>query len=187
LGVADLPSGVVTFVLTDIVGSTELWEREPAAMAAALTRHEAIVAAAVGAEGGILLRSKGEGDSTFSVFVRATDAVRAAHRLQVAMRTERWPPGAGIRTRVAVDTGEAVERDGDYFGPAVNRVARLRGVAPGGGIVVGAATAAITRRSLPAGRELVDLGSVELRGLDRPEPGRAHGGPGRAPRPSAGR
>ncbi len=167
---APLPTGVVTFVLTDVVGSTELWERAPEAMATALARHDEIVAGVVTAEGGTLVKSKGEGDSTFSAFGRASDALRAAYRLQRAMRIEPWPTGATIRTRVGVHTGEAVERDGDYLGPAVNRVARLRGVARGGEIIVSAATAAIVRTALPRGCELVDLGPIELRGLDQPEP-----------------
>ena len=96
--------------------------------------------------------------------------LRAAYRLQRAMRIEPWPTGATIRTRVGVHTGEAVERDGDYLGPAVNRVARLRGVARGGEIIVSAATAAIVRTALPRGCELVDLGPIKLRGLDQPEP-----------------
>ena len=126
MGVAALPTGVVTFVLTDVVGSTELWERAPNVMEKALVRHDEIVAAAVSAENGVLLRSKGEGDSTFSVFWRASDGLRAAYQLQRAMRLEPWPVGVEIRIRVGVDTGEAAERDGDYFGSAVNRVARLR-------------------------------------------------------------
>ena len=98
-----------------------------------------------------MLRSKGEGDSTFSVFVRASDALRAAYQLQRAMRSERWPADAIIRTRVGVDTGEAIERGGDYYGTTVNRVARLRGSAQGGNIFVGATTATITRQVLPEG------------------------------------
>jgi predicted ATPase/class 3 adenylate cyclase len=168
--VAALPTGVVSFVLTDVVGSTELWEKAPNAMDAALARHDQLVTEAIVAEGGALLKARGEGDSTFSVFTRASNAVRAAHRLQAAIGAEAWPPDAVIRTRVAVHTGEAVERDGDYLGPAVNRVARLRGVANGGEIIVSAATAAIVRGALPAGCELVDIGAVELRGLDHPEP-----------------
>ena len=121
--------------------------------------------AAIEGEGGTVLKPRGEGDSTFSVFTRATDALRAAHRLQVAVRAEEWPAAAVIRTRAAVHTGEAVERDGDYFGPAVNRVARLRGAAHGGEVVVSAATAAIVSGALPAGWDLVDIGTVELRGL----------------------
>jgi class 3 adenylate cyclase/DNA-binding CsgD family transcriptional regulator len=175
--VAPLPTGVVTFVLTDVVGSTELWDRAPEAMTAALARHDEIVTEAVTAEGGALIKSKGEGDSTFSAFVRASDALRAAYRLQQAMRSERWPTGATIRTRVAVHSGEAVERDGDYLGTAVNRVARLRGAAHGGEIIVSAATAAIVRTTLPPGCSFVDLGPIELRGLDEPEPALALTGP----------
>ena len=167
---APVPTGVVTFVLTDVVGSTELWERVPEAMSTALARHDEIVAGVVAAEGGTLIKSKGEGDSTFSAFGRASDALRAAYRLQRAMRIEPWPTGVTIRTRVGVHTGEAVERDGDYLGPAVNRVARLRGIARGGEIIVSAATAAIVRTALPRGCELVDLGPIKLRGLDEPEP-----------------
>lgn len=165
MGVAALPTGVVTFVLTDVVGSTELWERAPAVMETALVRHDEIVAAAVHAENGVLLQAKGEGDSTFSVFWRASDGLRAAYQLQRAMRLEPWPAEVEIRTRVGVDTGEAVERGGDYFGSAVNRVARLRSAASGGEVLVGAAAAAVVRRELPAGCELIDLGPFELRGL----------------------
>jgi DNA-binding NarL/FixJ family response regulator/class 3 adenylate cyclase len=168
--VAALPTGVVSFVLTDVEGSTELWEKAPDAMAAALARHDQLVTEAVVAEAGAVLKPRGEGDSTFSVFTRASNALRAAHRLQAAIRAEEWPPEAVIRTRIAVHTGEAVERDGDYLGPAVNRVARLRGIANAGEIIVSAATAAIVRAALPTGSELVDIGAVELRGLDHPEP-----------------
>ena len=160
-----LPTGVVSFLLTDVVGSTELWERAPDAMTVALARHEELVSAAVQSEGGTMLKSRGEGDSTFSVFTRASGALRAAQRLQASMRAEMWPSDAVIRTRAAVHTGEAVERDGDYFGPAVNRVARLRGAALGGEVVVSATTAAIVATALPAAWELVDIGMVELRSL----------------------
>ena len=160
-----MPSGVVSFVLADVVGSTELWERAPEVMAVARTRHEALVTAAVESEGGTLLKARGDGTSTLSVFTRATDALRAAHRMQVAVRAEEWPAPAVMCTRVAVDTGEAVERDGDYFGPAVNRVGGLRGAAHCGEVVVSVATAAVVSGSLPAGWALVDAGTVELRGL----------------------
>src|SRR3954447_20957717 len=98
---AALPTGVVTFVLTDVVGSTELWERVPAAMDRALGRHDEIVGGAVSAHGGVLLLSKGEGDSTFSVFARATHALAAAHELQRLITVEPWPAEAAIRVRVA--------------------------------------------------------------------------------------
>jgi class 3 adenylate cyclase/DNA-binding CsgD family transcriptional regulator len=156
----------VTFVLTDVVGSTELWETVPDAMSVSLARHDEIVAAAVSAAGGVLLKTKGEGDSTFSVFARASDGVRAAYRMQRALREETWPAEAAIRVRAAVHSGEAVERDGDYFGPAVNLVARLRGAAQAGQILVSATTAGIVRKSLPPGCDLTEVGPFELRGID---------------------
>ena len=164
-----LPTGVVTFLLTDVVGSTELWDHAPDAMAAAITRHEVIVSEAVSSESGLLLKTKGEGDSTFSVFARTTDGLRAAYRLQRALRLEPWPADAPLSTRVAVHTGEAVERDGDYFGPAVNLVARLRGAALGGQVLVSATTATIGRKALPDGCDLVELGPIEFRGITDPE------------------
>jgi class 3 adenylate cyclase len=181
-GMVGLPTGVVSFVLTDVVGSTELWERAPEAMAAALARHDEIVRAAVDATGGTVLKARGEGDSTFSVFARATDAVRAADRLQRALRDERWDPEAVLHVRVAVHTGEAVERDGDFLGPAVNRVARLRGEALPGEVLVSGATAALVRGSLPESCSLVELGAFALRGIDQPEPAFALAGPGLAVR-----
>lgn len=160
-----LPTGVVTFLLTDVVGSTELWESAPEAMAAALARHDEIVEDVVSAADGLLLKARGEGDSSFSVFNRASVGVLAAYRLQRALRNEQWPAEAGIRARVAVHTGETIERDGDYYGPAVNLVARLRGAAQGGQILVSAPTAAIVRKSLPRGCDLVNVGPLKLRGF----------------------
>jgi class 3 adenylate cyclase len=102
-----LPEGIVTFLLTDIEGSTPLWERHRAAMGTALARHEALVAGAVAAHAGLLIKSRGEGDSTLSVFVRATDAVAAALAIQQALASERWPDGMTLPTRVALHSGEA--------------------------------------------------------------------------------
>jgi predicted ATPase/DNA-binding SARP family transcriptional activator/class 3 adenylate cyclase len=164
-----LPSGVVTFVLSDVVGSTRLWEKAPAATATALGRHDELIADAIAAHGGVLLKARGEGDSTFSVFVRATDAIRAAHAAQVALAAERWPPDAPLSVRFALHTGEALEHDDDYFGPAVNRVARLRGIAGGGQVLMSGTTAALVTEDLPQGARLVELGEVSLRDLTRPE------------------
>src|SRR5438552_2643411 len=127
--VSDLPSGVVTFLLTDVVGSTKLWEDDASAMAQAVARHDALVRSAVEAFGGVVLKQRGEGDSTFSVFMRATDAVAAARALRRSLASEAWPTRAPITARMATHTGEAIEMEGDYFGPAVNRVARLREMA----------------------------------------------------------
>src|SRR6185369_3464047 len=167
--VPGLPSGVVTFVLSDVVGSTRLWETAPVAMEAALARHNELIANAIAVHGGFLLKARGEGDSTFSVFLRATDAVRAAHAAQLALVTEQWPSEARLSVRFAVHTGEAIEHDDDYFGPAVNRVARPRGIATGGQVLVSGATAPLIAEHLPQGTRLVELGSVALPDLARPE------------------
>src|SRR5262249_55200998 len=144
-----LPTGVVTFLLTDIEGSTQLWEAQPAAMAAALRRHDEIVGAAVANAGGVLLKARGEGDSTFSVFARSTDAVAAALAARDALLDEPWPDPIDLSVRFAVHAGEAVERDGDFYGPAVNRAARLRAIAGGGQILVSQTAADLVRDGLP--------------------------------------
>jgi DNA-binding SARP family transcriptional activator/class 3 adenylate cyclase len=165
----ELPSGVVTFVLTDIEGSTRLWETESEAMSAALGLHDELIARTVRAHGGRLLKGKGEGDSTVAVFLRASDALAAAADRQAALAQASWPAGLDLRVRIALHTGEAIERDGDYFGPALNRAARLRGLARGGTTVVSQATAEIVRDRLPPGAELIDAGHHRLRGFSRPE------------------
>jgi DNA-binding SARP family transcriptional activator len=164
-----LPSGVVTFVLTDVVGSTALWDAHPQAMADTLARHDRLVGEVVASHGGIVLKTKGEGDATMSVFVRASDAVGAAVALQDRLGAEHWPEGLEVRVRVAVHTGEAHERDGDYFGPALNRVARLRSLAVGGQVLLSSVTAGLVRDELPARLALSDVGDRRLRGLSRPE------------------
>ena len=166
---ASLPTGVVTFLLTDVVSSTSTWERAPEAMAAALARHDGIVADAVKERGGVLLKARGEGDSTFSVFPRASDAAVAAVAAQAALGAEPWPEAAALQVRMALHTGEAFERDGDYYGQVVNRAARLRAVAGPEEIVLSKATAELILDRLPAGSELVELGSQVLGDVARPE------------------
>lgn len=180
-----LPSGVVTFVLTDVVGSTRLWERAPAAMETALARHEEVLRGTIADHGGVLLKGRGEGDSTFSVFTLATDALAAAYAAQVALVAARWPAGAPLTVRFGVHTGESVERDGDFLGPAVNRAARLRAAARGGEVLVSESTARLVADRLPSGVRLVELGPVRLRDLDRPEVAYLLTGPG-MPEPQAG-
>ena len=149
-------------MLTDVVGSSGLWQRSAAATDQALVRHTALIEAAVSAHGGELLRARGEGDSTFSVFGRASDAVRAALDAQRALIAEPWPPEARLSVRFALHSGEAIERDDDYFGPAVDRAARLRSVATGGAILLGGTTADLAVDDLPADARLIDLGPVQL-------------------------
>src|SRR5438094_4393447 len=119
-----LPGGAVTFLLTDIEGSTKLWEQHPRAMEAALTRHDALAAAIVPHHAGTLVKQRGEGDSLFAVFARASDAVAAATALQQALCSEPWPAETPVRVRMALHTGDASPRAGDYYGAAVNRCAR---------------------------------------------------------------
>ena len=164
-----LPSGVVTFLLTDVVGSTRQWQHAPASMDRAIERHGEIIAAAVEAHDGHMIKPRGEGDSTFSVFTRSSNAIRAAHQAQTAIRRERWPASAQLSVRFALHAGEAIERDGDYFGSVVNRVARLRSVAQGGEILISEAAAALVVDDLPPATGLADLGTVHLRDLDREE------------------
>ena len=169
LAVAPLPSGVVTFVLTDIVGSTSLWEQHPKAMAEAVARHDVVMQDAVRAHQGTVLKARGEGDSTFSVFTRATDALAAVMAAQRALLAEPWPESVSLSVRMALHTGEAFERDGDYYGPTVNRAARIRNLAAGGQILVSHSTAELVQDNLPAHAALVGLGSHALSDLTRSE------------------
>jgi class 3 adenylate cyclase/pimeloyl-ACP methyl ester carboxylesterase len=165
----ELPQGVVTFLLTDIEGSTELWESNRAVMGAALARHAALIEAMVSAHGGRLIKAQGEGDSTLSVFPRASNAVNAALGLQQALLAEAWPAGCVLRTRAALHTGEAELRQGDYYGQTMNRAARLRALARGGQVLLSRATAELVADQLPAGAELADVGARQLKGLSRAE------------------
>lgn len=165
----DLPTGVVTFMLTDVEGSTRLWEESPEAMTGSLERHDALATQAVEAVGGIVVKSRGEGDSIFAVFDRPRDAVDGALRMQLAFEAEPWPEGAALRVRTGIHTGEVTARDGDYFGPTVNRAGRLRAAAHGGQVILSQTTADLVAGDLPAGSWLVDLGSHRLRDLTRHE------------------
>ena len=163
------PLGVVTFLLTDIVSSTSIWENAPDEMPGSLERHNRILQDAVETNGGVFLKAKGEGDSTFSVFAKATDAVSAARDAQTALLHEPWPASTPIRVRMSVHTGESVERDGDYFGRTVNRAARMRAIADASQVLISQATAEVVADLLPTGCELREMGVQHLRDLVRPE------------------
>jgi predicted ATPase/DNA-binding SARP family transcriptional activator len=158
-----------TFLLTDIVDSVSLWERDPARMAAAVARHDALIRDAVRASGGEVVRTKGEGDSTFSVFRHPFDALAAGIVMQGALTGEEWPATAPLRVRVGVHTGDAEPREGDWYGPAVNRAARLRGLANGGETLVSGVTAGLVADQMPEGLRLLYRGRRVLRGIERPE------------------
>ncbi|MGH3815430.1 MAG: ATP-binding protein, partial [Pseudonocardiaceae bacterium] len=165
-----LPVGTVTFMLTDIEGSTRLWESAPEVMGVAVARHYVLLDAAIARHGGVRPLEQGEGDSVVAVFARASDGVAAALDVQRAFHSEGWSGGVLLRVRVALHTGEAQLRDeGNYFGPAVNRCARLRAVAHGGQVVVSRPTRDLALDRLPEHAELADLGVHRLRDLGRPE------------------
>ena len=182
---ATLPTGVTTFCLSDIVGSTALWEQDPGAMAAALVRHDELVAGAVESHGGRFLKSKGEGDATFSVFESASEAVQAAIAATRALGAEPWPNDWSIAARFGIHTGEAERRDADYAGPAVNLASHVRGQGDGGEILLSQLTADLTAGHLPAGYSLLDLGPHRLRGVEGPKTLHAVAGPGVAAPPPA--
>lgn len=159
----------VTFLLTDIEGSTAAWEADAEAMAPALARHDELVEQVVTSRGGRLIKTRGEGDATFSVFERPSAAASAAIELQDAVTHEPWALRDPLRVRMALHTGEVELRDGDYFGRAVNRVARLRSLADGGQILCSGATAELVIDSLADDVMLTDLGMRHLKNLSRPE------------------
>ncbi len=167
----DLPAvtRAVTFLLTDIEGSTAAWEADAVAMAVALARHDELVEQVVTSRGGRLIKTRGEGDATFSVFERPSAAAAAAIELQDAIGHEPWVLRDPMRVRVALHTGEVELRDGDYFGRAVNRAARLRSLAAGAQILCSGATAELVIDSLRDDVVLADLGMRQLRNLARPE------------------
>jgi predicted ATPase/class 3 adenylate cyclase len=155
-------TGPVTFLLTDVEGSTRRWQADPAAMQEAIAGHDALVGRVVAECGGVTIKSRGEGDSTFSVFDRPIGALEAAVTLQRSLEKQ-------LRVRMAIHTGEAQFRDDDYFGPTINRCARLRSIAFGGQVLVSAATTELIRDHLPAGVILRDLGTHALKDLERSE------------------
>jgi len=165
--VVDLLTGTVTFVFADLEGSTRLWEEHPEAMKAALSRHDAILRAAIEAHGGHVVKSTGDG--CLAGFGTAMDALEATVEAQRALKAEVWGETGALRVRMGVHTGEAEYRDGDYFGPALNRAARLTATAHGGQVVVSQATEGVVRDALAGGIDLQDLGEHRLRDLSRSE------------------
>jgi predicted ATPase/class 3 adenylate cyclase len=163
------PTGTITFLMTDIEGSTSLWDQHPEVMRAAMSRHDELIERAVAAHDGLIVRPRGEGDSRFAVFESAVNAVRAAAAIQAALLDGFAEHTFPLRIRSGLHTGAADWRDGDYYGTAVNRCARIRGLAHGGQTLVSAAVAELVRDDLPRGVELIDLGTHRLKGLARPE------------------
>jgi predicted ATPase len=153
----------VTFLFTDIEESTRRWEEMPEPMRDALARHDQILRSSIERHGGYVFATGGDGFA--AAFGRAGDAVAAAVEAQVALDTEAWPEEAPIRVRMGLHTGEAFEREGDYFGPAVNRTARLMALANGGQVLCSSITAELTQLDVA----LHDLGEHRLRDLSAPQ------------------
>ncbi len=162
-----LPSGTVTFLFSDIEGSTKRWERDRSAMAAALERHDALMKAAIEANEGYVFKTIG--DAFCAVFATAPDAVAAALAAQRALQTADFRAVDGMPVRIALHTGTAHERDGDYFGPAVNRVARLLSIGHGRQVLLSGTTADLVHGEMPLASTLRDLGERRLKDLAWPE------------------
>src|SRR6266540_2097666 len=156
-----LPSGTVTFLFTDIQGSTGLWERHQREMPAALARHDALLHELVIAHGGAVFKTVG--DSMLAAFAQAPDALAAALAIQRAVAAEPWELPEPLQVRMALHSGSTEVRDGDYFGPALNRAARRPGAALAGDRAVGA-------RAPPARCGAARPGHPSAQ---RPQPGRA--------------
>ena len=166
-----LPTGTVTFLLTDVEGSTKLWQRAPDVMGAAIARHYEILHESVGRWNGVCPVEQGEGDSVVGAFARASDALAAALEAQLTLAREPWPADVDLRVRMAVHTGEAEQRsEHNYVGTSLIRCARIRSAGHGGQVLVSESAVAVARDSLPADATLVDLGTHRLKDLARPEP-----------------
>jgi predicted ATPase/class 3 adenylate cyclase len=160
--------GTYSFLFTDIEGSTRLWEQHPEAMQDALAKHDAILRAAIAANAGEVVKATGDG--CHAAFDSALNGVRAALDAQLALEAAAWDvPKPGIRVRMGLHSGQAEQRAGDYFGPALNRAARIMSVGHGRQILLSAATVELVRDQLPAEVTLLDLGMHRLKDLIRPE------------------
>ncbi|PWT83837.1 MAG: adenylate/guanylate cyclase domain-containing protein [Acidobacteria bacterium] len=164
---ADLPLGTVTFLFTDIEGSTTLLQRSPAAMEAAHARHDALLHEAIKHNDGYVFKTMG--DAFCAAFHTAPSALAAALAGQRALSQEAWPESADIKVRMGLHTGTVDVRDNDYFGQPLNRVARLVAAGHGGQILLTLATQELVRDSLPGGVILRDMGERRLKDLIHPD------------------
>jgi len=163
----EAPTGVSAFLFTDIAASTRRWEHDKADMAAALARHDHLLRAAVEDHGGRVFKHTGDGIcAAFSSPAAALDSAVAGQRRLLA---ESWGSTGALSVRMAVHVGSAEEREGDFFGPTLNRLARLLDLAHGGQVLVSDACRALLTEEPAEGVGLLDLGEHWLRDLERPE------------------
>jgi class 3 adenylate cyclase len=165
--VASPPTGTLTFLFTDIEGSTKLWEDNAPAMQVALARHDEILRGVTEQHGGYVFKTVG--DAFCCAFWTAADALDAALEVQRTLFGEEWQETGPLRVRMALHTSATEERDGDYFGPPVNRVARILSAAHGGQVLLSLPAQELVRDQLPKGTTLRDLGEHRLKDLFRPE------------------
>jgi DNA-binding NarL/FixJ family response regulator/class 3 adenylate cyclase len=166
----DLPTGTVTFLFTDVEGSTALLRRLKDGYAEVLAKHEQLLRDAAEAVGGQEFGT--QGDAVFFVFRNPRDAVLAAVEGQRALETAEWPEDGRVRVRMGLHTGEAAIAAGRYMGLAVNRAARICGIARGGQILVSPTTHALVEEAEHdfSGISFRDLGAQSLKDFDRPVP-----------------
>src|SRR5579872_3668288 len=166
-GSVALPTGTVTFLFSDIEGSTQRWESHRAAMDGAVKRHDALLREIAEMHNGYVFKTIG--DAFCVAFARVSDAVTTAIEAQRALSAEDFSAVGGLPVRMGLHAGEASERNGDYFGPAVNRVARLMSIGHGGQVLLSGSTRELAHNDLPTGVALVDLGSHRLKDLTEAE------------------
>jgi predicted ATPase/class 3 adenylate cyclase len=162
-----LPTGTVTFLFSDIEGSTQRWEAHREAMQAAVERHDVILRREIEAHDGYVFKTVG--DAFCAAFGSVRDALHTAIDAQRELAKEDFSTVEGLRVRMGLHTGQAAERGGDYFGPDVNRVARLMSIGHGGQVLLSGAVRELTQGSLPDGVSLVNLGLRRLKDLTQPE------------------
>ena len=163
----EAPRGTVTLLFTDVEGSTRLWEAHPAAMRAALARHDALLRHCIDDRDGHVFKTGG--DAFCAAFHTASDALAAALDAQRALLREPWPEGARLRVRMALHAGAVELRDGDYFGAPLNRVARLLATGHGGQTLLSEAAHDLCRDHMPPLASARALGTHGLKDLGRPE------------------
>ena len=166
-GIAELPTGTVTFLFSDVEGSTRLLTRLRGGYAEVLAQHQRLLRAAFTEHDGREVHT--EGDAFFVAFARAGDAIAAAVSAQRALASQRWPEGVDVRVRIGVHTGEAEVRDDDYVGLDVHRAARICAAGHGGQVLISSAARELIADELPGDVALRDLGEHRLKDLDRPE------------------
>jgi class 3 adenylate cyclase len=165
--VAVLHGGTVTFVFTDIEGSTKLLERLGDRYAEALAQHRRLIREAFAARGGQEIDT--QGDAFFYCFERARDAVAAAVAAQRALAANDWPDRTELRVRMSLHTGEPIVGEEGYVGIDVHRAARICSAGHGGQVLLSATTAALVSGAMPEGVSKLDLGQVRLKDMDEPE------------------